>query len=162
MTSTHKDFTGRHITVSSKAPDAPKKRKPEDSGPLAYAAKVTAHIKTLVTVLVGFASVVALGAITFVELRNKPTKDQVSDQISRRVEPVQLRLDEGTSARRKMSSDIKRVRSDVDKLERVQRLILEQGMWHGEVLQHIADDRKGPTPPEPESLKEAKREVMLR
>lgn len=162
MSGPHKDYTGRHITVSpSKPADVPQKRPSEESGALAIISKVAAHIKTVVTVLVGFGSVVALGAITFVELRDKPTREQVSEQISTRIAPVEAQLDAATTDRSKMVRDIDKVRSEVDKLEKVQRLILEQNLWQGEVLQHIANDKRGPVPPEPESLKEAKREVML-
>lgn len=110
-----------------------------------------------VVMAVSFFGSLCYGAfVVFEEMRDKPTTEDVEMMLI----PVQDSVKEN----RENVIDLKDLMDDLDtKLNRVQKVndvVLENLTWQAEVLDHVANQRRGKPPAKPDSLKRSERELL--
>ncbi len=110
-------------------------------------------LKTIGSAGVFFVALIGGGAVTFQELQDKPTTEQVEHRIEESVAPVRA-LAVG------VAEDLGEVKTDLERVKDVQDYSLQNAAWQGEVLDHIAQRKKGKPTAKPETLKDTERDLL--
>jgi hypothetical protein len=132
----------------------------EDSAILAAVAAKAKNIRTIVASIVALVGLVSAGSIAVHELQQKPSREQVQADIESHNEAdSHPATSSAIEANAKTTAEIQ---SDVETVKRVQDYQIEQAVWQGSVLQHVAERKRSRPPAKPESLIRKERELLSR
>jgi hypothetical protein len=132
----------------------------EDSAILAAVAAKAKNIRTIVASIVALIGFVSAGSIAVHELHQKPSREQVQADIeNHNAADSHPTTSEAIEANAKTTAEIQ---SDVETVKRVQDYQIEQAVWQGSVLQHVAERKRSRPPAKPESLIRKERELLSR
>lgn len=131
-------------------------RRDESSSQLEAEANKWDNAKKLGGAVLFFASLIGGGAVTFKELQDKPTKDEVQAEIQHHVAPVAEKASEIDEVR----DDVQDIKKTVKRQGDVLDYSLQNAAWQGEVLDHIAQKKRGLPDPKPEALRAKERKLM--
>ena len=134
-------------------PDSPVPRPRESSDAFVRTANRVKAARDLVLAITLFGTIVVGSVLTFQELRNKPSTEDVREQIVTTIKPVEEQGDENRS-------DLISIKRSLGRMKKVQSFQLEQAAWQMSVLQHVAEKRKGPAPRKPDELRRLERELI--
>lgn len=127
-----------------------------DQNALSQSAKRSRALKDIGATVLFFSALIAAGAVTVKELQEKPTLREVQDHVEEVIEPVREKVQEVDV----MKADTKAIKKDIGRMKQVQDYQLEQSAWQGDVLEHMANKKKGKPPGKPSSLNEKERELL--
>jgi hypothetical protein len=105
-------------------------------------AKRAVSIREIVGLIIAIIALVSGGSITYLELKAKPTTQEVEAVVA----PVR--------------EDVGKLKPRVDRVEKVQDYQIESMAWQGEVLEHIGQETPGKPPKKSEALKRKERELI--
>ena len=118
------------------------------------------NIRTIVASIVALVGLVSAGSIAVHELQQKPSREQVQADIESHNEAdSHPATSAAIEANAKTTAEIQ---SDVETVKRVQDYQIEQAVWQGSVLQHVAERKRSRPPAKPESLIRKERELLSR
>ncbi len=140
--------------------DARENAKAADSATLAKAADRAKNLKAIAGAILFFGSIFAGAVLTFQELQDKPTLEDVLKVTETKVAPVREKATEVEAVVSDVAGDVDEIKEDLDRVEQVQEYSLEQSAWQGDVLLHVAERKRTKPPAKPESLKKKERELL--
>jgi hypothetical protein len=117
-------------------------------------------VKEWLTLGGSLVAVIGVATAYIFEMDAKPNTEEVQQAIVDAVAPVSaetkaLQAETGT-----MQQNISEIQKDMERVEKIQDFSLDQSVYQGDVLDHIAQRRKGPPPPKPARLREKERELI--
>lgn len=148
-----------HHAVVDAIVDRMQKRDTEQSG----AAKAAARMRTwkeIVAAAVFFIGLFYGGALVFKEFQDKPTMKAVDDRIDSKVAPLAKDVEAVKGKVEEVEKSTDSIKRDVRRVKQVQDLQLDQAAWQGDVLDHLANKRRGPAPRKPDRVREKERELI--
>ena len=120
-------------------------------------AKIAARavrVKEAVAAVLFLAALIAGGALTFRELQAKPTQAELRGTIKHH---RQNEVHDQTAA---LETQTQQIKTTVERMQQVQGYLIESLAWQGDVLEHVANKRRGKPPAKPNSLKQKERELI--
>lgn len=132
----------------------------EDSAILAAVAAKAKNIRTIGASIVALVGLVSAGSIAVHELQQKPSREQVQTDIANHNETAAHPL--ASAAIEANAKTTAEIQADVETVKRVQDYQIEQAVWQGSVLQHVAERKRSRPPAKPESLIRKERELLSR
>lgn len=148
------------VTAFVGAMEARDAKAKEDSNSEIRLVKKLIRLKDIGIAILFFGSLIAAGVVTFGELADKPTVEQMQEAVEVRVAPVEEAVEVNAKSVKQIEHDVADIATDVARTKDVQQVVLEQGAHQSEVLDHIASKRQGKPPAKPESLKRAERGLI--
>ena len=113
------------------------------------------------SVVISLVVVVGVGTTYIYETSAKPTTEQVQEAIVEAVAPVSAETKALAVESHNMRDDISAIQGDMARVKKIQDFSLDQSVHMGDVLDHIAQKKKGPAPAKPQRLREKERELIL-
>ncbi|MCK5495090.1 MAG: hypothetical protein KAI80_01665 [Hyphomicrobiaceae bacterium] len=132
----------------------------EDSAILAAVAAKAKNIRTIVASTVALVGFVSAGTLAVHELQQKPSREQVQTDIENHNEAAAHPV--ASAAIEANAKTAAEIQADVETVKRVQDYQIEQAVWQGSVLQHVAERKRSRPPAKPESLIRKERELLSR
>jgi hypothetical protein len=120
-------------------------------------------VREIAALVGGGVALVASVTIAAVEVQSKPDSPEVQELIregTERHREKTARMDERINRVEVAVEDVAEVRKDVQRIEDVQGYLIEQSLWQGDILEHIAGGNRGRVPQKPETLKAKERELL--
>ena len=157
------ELTQEHEALLDAFEDRVRAREREQSDAWKQAEKLSRRgrtIKELIALGASVVTVIVIGTVTVLELRAKPTDTEVDAAVEAAVAPV--RSAEAKAEKRISDNETKvgQMATDIDRIKRVQDYQLENSAWQSEVLDHVAQKKKGKPSPKPEALKRKERQLI--
>lgn len=110
-------------------------------------------VKDLFLAVVFLGSLLWGAAVIFQRLADKPTQDQVQQKIETRIAPIE-------EVQKTQAKAITTITTDVKRTKQVQEVLLEQNAYQANVLEHVANKKRGSPPPKPKDLDDKERALM--
>ena len=117
--------------------------------------------KTIIGAVAFFGALGSGVVLTFAELQAKPTTDQVDDQIETVVAPVRAKADDTEHEVDTVGDTVSDIKATQARQGEVQSYLLEQMVWQGKVVQHIAQKKSRHEIPKKPPTLEAKEQKLL-
>ena len=128
----------------------------EDSDVWKKASVKTRAIKDFVSLGVFAVTLIAGGGVIYKEFQDKPSKEDVDQTL----QPLR---DDAEAAEKRvevLEENIGEIKEDVTRVKKVQEYQFENAAWQSEVLDHVAQKKKGKPKKKPESLKKQERDLI--
>jgi ribulose 1,5-bisphosphate synthetase/thiazole synthase len=117
-------------------------------------------VKDVVAAIVFLGGLIGGGYVAFERISSKPDREDVIEAIEVRIQPVEDVATQNAEAVEKVKDDVGDVKQKVNRIESVNEVMLEQNAYQGEVLEHVAGNKRGLPPQKPEALKAKEMELM--
>lgn len=117
------------------------------------AAKKFLGIRDIVVAVGFFATLIGGGVLAFSELQDKPTDAEVEAAINAKVDPIIQRVGPLEDTAEVLTDNVERMQS-------LQEMQMQHAEWRADVADCRARNSCKRAPPEPQSLKDKKRELM--
>lgn len=117
--------------------------------------------RTIVGGLLFFAALGTGAVLAFAELQAKPTTAEVDVQIETKVAPVRVKADAAEAEVDTVGDTVSDIKATQARQGEVQSYLLEQMVWQGKVVQHIAQKKSRHDIPQKPPTLEAKEQKLL-
>ena len=128
----------------------------EDSDVWKKASLKTRTIKDFVGLGVLAVTLIGGGGMVYKEFQDKPSKAEVE----KTVEPLRERAAATEAKVEVLEENIGEIKDDVTRVKKVQEYQFENAAWQSEVLDHVAQKKKGKPKKKPQSLKDKERDLI--
>lgn len=117
------------------------------------AAKRFLSIRDIVMAVGFFIALIGGATVSFTQLREKPSKAEVSTAIDAKVNPLEQRVGP-------MEKTVKTMGANMERVQKLQEMQMQHAEWRADVADCRARSSCKRAPSEPQSLKDKKRELM--
>lgn len=142
--------------------DARALRQSDDWKAAQVIAKRGGIVKEYVALGGSLVAVIGVATAYIFEMDAKPTTEKVQEAIVENVAPVAAETKALKAGAEEMRGDISEIQHDIERIEKVQDLSMDNDVWQGDVLNHMATKKRGPVPQKPQRLRDKERELIRR